>query len=45
MIGGRRFPLPGIVSVIRNARVGAAAGARQYEQPRVTLDEIDQRIE
>src|SRR6185436_5115682 len=43
----RRPPLPlaRIVTIIRNARVGAAAGARQHEQPRVPLDEIDQRIE
>ena len=38
------LPLASGVAIIRNTRIGAAAGAGQQEQPGVAVDEIDQRI-
>src|SRR5690606_1725498 len=44
--GDGRVPLPAAVevSVVRNARSGAAAGAGQNEQPRMLVDEVGERI-
>ena len=42
---GRTFPLALRVAVIRNARLGAAAGTGQDEESGMTGDEVAQRVE